>query len=98
MNHTTSGIFGARLAIEMQAAKYVRFGFGADVAYQTPYLLTFADACNPDPSSEDPRLTGRCDQGIINPHHRPVIDLPGQRFRMDGSWRIDFFATATAMF
>ena len=92
------GIFGTRLGIEMQAAEYVRFGFGADVAYITPYFLTFADACNPDASSDSEQLRGACDVGIINPHHRPAIDLPGQRFRMDASWKVDFFATATAMF
>ncbi|MCS6798605.1 MAG: hypothetical protein NZ898_08745 [Myxococcota bacterium] len=89
----------ARVAIEMQAARYVRFALEGAVGGSTSYLLTFADACNPnvDVGDDDPRR-GDCRTGIINPHHRPVIDMPGRRFRMQGELTLDFAATAIAQF
>jgi len=93
------GRFGGRVALEMQAAQYIRFELGAALFYESPYLATYADACNPNvsPSLDDPRM-GTCRNGIINPHHRSAIDLPGQRFKVDGSVTFDFFASATAQF
>jgi hypothetical protein len=86
----------------MQAARYVRFTFGAGLFFTTAHLVTFADACNPnvDPNPDatsDPRA-GRCVRGIINPHHRPVIDLPGERFQLSDILTLDLFAGATATF
>jgi hypothetical protein len=80
------GRFGTSLTLEMRAARYVRFAFGAGVTYMTPHMITFADACNPNVggiASDDSRR-GTCREGIVNPHHRPVIHLPGNRFRVDG--------------
>lgn len=93
------GRVGGRLALEMQAARYVRFELGGALYYTSPYLATFADACNPnvDPSVDDLRQ-GTCRNGIINPHHRSVIDLPGRRFRVAEAVTFDFFASATAQF
>ncbi|MCA9603458.1 MAG: hypothetical protein KC417_15610 [Myxococcales bacterium] len=89
---------GGRFAVEMQAAKYVRFVLGANIAYATPYLLTQADACNADAGdAADPRV-GACRSGIVNPHHRAVIDSPGQRFRMLNELTLDLFASAVAQF
>lgn len=94
------GNVGGRIAIEMQAAQYVRFAFGVDVSHTTSHLLTFADACNPnvDPQGADDPRAGRCRGGIINPHHRIAVDLPGNRFRLDGATTLDIFASATAQF
>jgi hypothetical protein len=94
-------LFRGQLAIEMQAARYVKFAFGGAVSYATPYMITFADACNPGITPTEgmaDRRTGNCRNGIINPHHRPVIDLPGQRFRVQGEVALDLFATAAAQF
>jgi hypothetical protein len=93
------GRVGGRLAFRMQAARYVRFTFGAGVFYETPHLITSTDACNPgvSPQPNDTRM-GRCRTGIINPHHRPVLDLPGSRFRLDGALMVDLFASAVAQF
>jgi hypothetical protein len=93
------GRFGVHAALEMQAARYVRFYFGAAMFFNTPYLLTFTDSCNPnvDQRAGDPRI-GTCRTGIINPHHRPVLDLPGQRFRVEGEITLDFFASGVAQF
>ncbi|MBZ0118920.1 MAG: hypothetical protein K8H88_18120 [Sandaracinaceae bacterium] len=87
------------LGVEMQAARYVKFGLGFAVWYVSPYMITFADACNPNVSAPagDPRI-GTCRTGIINPHHRSAIDLPGQRFRMAEQVRLDLFINAQAMF
>jgi len=100
---------GGRIAVEMQAARYVKFGFAAGLSYTTAHLLSFADACNPniDPVSPgldpdgnalpDPRA-GNCRSGIINPNYRETIDLPGRRFRLDGAMTFDLSATITAQF
>lgn len=99
------GVIGGRFAVEMQAAQYVKFAFGVDVSYTTAHLLTYADACNPnvdpDPPTADGRpdpRQGRCRGGIINPHHRIAVDLPGNRFRLNGATTLDIFASATAQF
>lgn len=91
---------GARVALEMQAAKYVRFELGAGASYSTGHFITFSDACNPDVSpngASDARI-GSCRQGIINPHHRPVLDLPGKRFQLVDDFTFDVFASAVAQF
>lgn len=94
------GRFGGTLYIEMQAARYIRFTAGAGFLWSPPYVLTQADACNPnvDQVGADPRRVGTCRGGIINPHHRPVLDMPGNRFRVEGVWQIDLSFMITAMF
>lgn len=93
--------FGGQLTLEMQAARYVRFALSATLLHTPSYGITIADACNPnvtDPPRGDQRLRGTCRSGIINPHHRPVIDLPGQRFRMASTTQVDLMASVTAQF
>ncbi len=94
-----NGRLGGRLSLEMQAARYVRFQLGGGLYYTTGYLATFTDACNPNvsPGVDDIRQ-GTCRNGIINPHHRSIIDLPGNRFRVESAFTLDFFARATAQF
>ncbi|NOY92952.1 MAG: hypothetical protein GXP55_17345 [Deltaproteobacteria bacterium] len=94
------GEYGMRLAVEMQAARYVRFGFGADLTWITSYIMTFTDACNPNvnPAGADDNRAGSCRGGIINPAHRPAIDTPGNRFRFSNGLRFQLFASATAQF
>lgn len=91
---------GTTLFLEMVAARYVRFSAYAGFMYSPSYVITQADACNPNVSGiadDDPRR-GTCVSGIINPHHRPAIDLPGERFRMRELWQVDLGITATATF
>ncbi len=88
---------GGQITLEMQAARYVRFGVSAAVFHSPSYVLTQADACNPN-ASGDLRMMGSCRTGIINPHHRAAIDLPGQRFRMNSLTQIDLAASVTAQF
>ncbi len=91
---------GGQLGVEVRAARYVRLGASAALWYVQPDLSTFADACNPnvDGSTSDAAHRGTCRSGIINPDHRPVLDLPGQRFRMGEQVRVNVMLTATAMF
>lgn len=91
---------GGMITLEMQAARYVRFSVSTAVYHSPSYTITQADACNPNASGagdDDPRR-GTCRSGIINPHHRPAIDLPGQRFRMEGLTQVDVAASVTAQF
>lgn len=91
---------GLRVGVEVRALRYLRVSLAASLWYVQPYLLTFADACNPnfDRTDDMDYRAGTCRQGIINPHHRPAIDLPGQRFRADEQVRLDVQLGATAMF
>lgn len=91
--------FGGTLAVELQAARYVRFRFGASIERRTKHLLTYTDQCNPnvDPETGDPRI-GTCDQGIINPLHRFTLDFPGRRFYVDGATTWELFVQAQAQF
>ncbi|UJR81948.1 Hypothetical protein I5071_40130 [Sandaracinus amylolyticus] len=89
---------GGQVTLELQAARYVRFGVTTAIFHSPSYGLTQADACNPNASSDDPNRVGTCRSGIINPHHRAVIDLPGQRFRIESLTQIDVAANVTAQF
>jgi hypothetical protein len=91
---------GGRFGLDILAARYVRFEFFAAVFFDTPHFITYADACNPNETptdASDPRA-GTCVRGIINPHHRAALDLPGQRFRLEESLVYDIGAAVTARF
>ncbi len=91
---------GGRLGLEMRAAQLVSFQLGVGVWYIEPHVITFTDACNPNVSDipmTDPRV-GTCRRGIVNPHHRPAIDLPGRTFRQDESVQLDLSFQITGMF
>lgn len=92
--------FGGRLGLAIQAARYIRFAFGGAFTYDAAHMVTFADACNPDvnPSGPEDGRAGNCRSGIINPDHRPVLDLPGRRFRVNEVTTFDLFVSATGMF
>jgi len=83
----------------IQAAKYIRFVLGFGLGYETAYMLTGTDACNPAvrTSSGDPSRGG-CASGTLNPAHRPAIDVAGNRFRLNGEVAFDLNASATAQF
>lgn len=93
--------YGLRLGLEMQAAEYVRFGFGTGLSWITAHAITSADPCNPnasDPSRGETYRGSTCGAGVVNPNHRGTIDLPGRRFWMTGEFVLDLYATATAQF
>jgi hypothetical protein len=90
---------GLETALVMQAAQYVRFRLGFGLAFVSPYLLTNTVRCNADShaANGDPRA-GDCYPNLWNPQYRPVIDLPGQRFRLVDDVVFDLFATAIGQF
>ncbi len=94
------GRIGGSLALAFRAAEHIAFRGAFSFAYETPYFLTYTDACNPNEDPRDPGdpRRGRCRSGIINPHHRAVLDLPGNRFRLNGSWQWGLGIGATGSF
>lgn len=91
---------GAYFAVEMRAARFINFRLSAQLWYVSPYIITYADSCNPnvaDVPRSDPRA-GTCRRGIINPHHRPVLDLVGRSFRVDEQIRSEISFQVTGMF
>jgi len=82
---------GAGLGLSLRAARFVSFRLFGAVRYVQPHVITYTDACNPNVSGispDDPR-TGTCRRGIVNPHHRPILDLPGKTFRVDEAVQIE---------
>ncbi|MCU0674951.1 MAG: hypothetical protein MUE69_19440 [Myxococcota bacterium] len=88
------------VAIEMQAARYVRFHVGATFNWLSEHALTYGDACNASASTSDPNdpRLGGCEDGLLDPHYRGEIDSPGRRFRLDDNLGFDLFVRATAQF
>jgi hypothetical protein len=93
--------YGARLSLDVRAARYVRFMFGTGVSWVTDHLLTAAEACNAD-ARDASRSEGyygtSCGSHASNPAYRASIDAPGRRFWMSGELLVDIFAAATAQF
>lgn len=91
---------GARIGLEMRAARLIRFSLAAALWYIEPYIITYADACNPNVDGDEfgESRRGTCRRGIINPHHRPAIDLPGRQFRVNEQVRLDLSFNVTGMF
>jgi hypothetical protein len=85
----------ARLAMELaaaiQAARYVRFRIGFSLSHLTAHLLTAAAPCAAASSDG-------CSGTAVNTLYRPIIDLPGQRFRLSADLTFDLFASATGQF
>ena len=89
------GTFGGALSLNIQAARYVKFMLGAGIAHDQEHGITMTDACNPDAGVP---VQAPCSRGAPNPDHRPVVDLPGRRFRVEETTIFSFYATGTAMF
>jgi hypothetical protein len=94
--------------VTFQAGEYVKFNLGMGYRYTGSHLITMDQSCNPDFKNDITR-SGACrteasttgtvnSTGIPNPNYRAVIDAPGQRFRVDGSYGIDGWGSATVMF
>lgn len=101
------GIFGGSLGLLVQANEYIKFNGGFGWQYIQAYDVSSADACNPDFSNIEAGQAGRCRgsttaggvkvTGAPNPNHRPVIDLPGRRFRVTESFTYSLWINATLM-
>jgi hypothetical protein len=93
--------YGARLGVDIRAARYVRFALGAGLSWVSAYALTASPACNTS-VHEGGRGTGssgqQCGAHASNPQYRATIDAPGRRFWMTSQLLFDLYATATAQF
>lgn len=76
----------------IQPAKYVKFKLGFNVGHETEHFITKTDQCPADKMLSD----GTCQ--MYNWGHRPAIDTPGYRFRIEETLIWSFFVDAIAMF
>ncbi len=90
------GIYSGRVGLNLQAAQYIKFNLGIAYAFVQEHSLTVTDACNPDANVDVAHVP--CTEGAPNPDHRPEIDLPGRRYRIEDANIFDVFVSATAMF
>ncbi len=99
---------GGKIGATLQAGEYVKFNVGFGLQYDQSHLITAADACNPNFTS-DAGAAGSCHTaaspgqssvvtGIPNPNQRPIIDLPGHRFSSDDTTIIDLWINGVVMF
>lgn len=99
------GAFTVSTAATWQAGEYIKFQVGGALTYTQNHLITQADPCNPNQGGGSVGAAGPCYnpntgavQGVPNPDHRDVLDLPGHRFAVDDSTIIDLFVTGIVMF
>jgi hypothetical protein len=97
------GSFTLSASATFQVGEYVKFTAGTAFSYSQPHLVTAADTCNP--SILDSGQAGPCRnvqtgqvQGVPNPDHHDIIDLPGHRFSVDDTTVVDLFVTGVVMF
>jgi hypothetical protein len=76
----------------IQPAKYVKFKLGFNVGHETEHFITKTDQCPADKMLSD----GTCE--MYNWIHRPEVDGPGRRFRLEQTVMWSFFVDAIAMF
>lgn len=84
--------FYGTLFAMIQPAKYVKFKLGVNVGHETEHFITKTDQCPADQMISD----GTC--AIYNWGHRPEIDSPGRRFRLEKTVMWSLFIDAIAMF
>jgi len=96
------GSFTVSAAATWQAGQYIKFTVGSAFTYAQPHLVTAADTCNPNFTGSTGQ-SGPCSlngtvQGVPNPDHRDIIDLPGHRFSVDDTEIIDLWIMGIVMF
>ncbi|HET6283435.1 MAG TPA: hypothetical protein VFH73_20930, partial [Polyangia bacterium] len=75
-------IFGGDVGLNVQVGRYVRFRGLFGLAVDMPHFITFAGA------GVDTNNDGRVDSNSpaeANPVYREAIDLPGRRFKVEGT-------------
>jgi hypothetical protein len=84
---------GADIAFQAQIGPYVRFRTGFEYSRDQGHYVTGEDIGKPM------NATGRVmDANEFNPAYRPIIDLPGRRFRVEDINLFNFYLSAQAMF
>ncbi len=107
------GDYELRGQLTWQASKFVKFDMGAAWRIIQEHFITHDQACNPDVTNQLVR-SGPCKQpdslqagesgvawkagGLPNPHHRKVINEPGQRFKVETSNGVRAWFRASVMF
>jgi len=98
------GAFTVSSSATWQTGPYIKFTLGAGLTYAQSHLITAADVCTPNGNS-NPAAAGPCVeqstgvvQGVPNPDHRDIIDLPGHRFSVDDTMIVDLYAMGVVMF
>jgi hypothetical protein len=98
------GSFTLSASATWQAGEYVKFTLGGGLTYAQSHLITAADVCTPNGNTSI-ALAGPCIdqttkqvQGVPNPDHRDIIDLPGHRFSVDDTTIVDLYAMGIVMF
>ncbi len=86
------GEFFGRLVLSIQPAKYVKFNVGLKMGHQSEHFITKTDQCPAGSVGAD----GTC--ATYNPGHRPEIDEPGRRFRVEDTFVWSLFLDAIAQF
>jgi hypothetical protein len=94
-------------AVTWQAGEYIKFNAGFGLGFNGSHLITAADPCNPNFSS-NASIAGPCHTsssngsytttGIPNPNSRTVIDSPGNRFSADNTVITSLWLSAVVMF
>ena len=81
------------LELLVRAARYVRFRFGLGISAATAHLITGASPCAAAVTS-----SGTCEGGQDNPSYQPIIDRPGNRFRITDIIGVSLSASAAGQF
>ncbi|HEX3345003.1 MAG TPA: hypothetical protein VHS09_10550 [Polyangiaceae bacterium] len=96
------GSFTLSSSATWQAGAYIKFTAGAGLTYAQSHLITAADVCTPNgntnPGAAGPCVQNGLVQGVPNPDHRDIIDLPGHRFSIDDTLIVDLYAMGVVMF
>lgn len=102
------GIYTFSTEFTWQAGEYVKFGLGGAYTLVQSHFISFDQPCNPDIDNKRLSEAGPCKSttatgaatptGVPNPNYRPVIGVPGRRFKVDDSYAFDAWINATVMF
>jgi hypothetical protein len=96
------GSFTLSSSLTWQAGQYVKFTAGGGFTYVQSHLVTGADECTPNGNTSigpaGPCLQNGTVNGVPNPDHRDIIDLPGHRFAVDDSTIVDLYLMGVVMF
>jgi hypothetical protein len=92
--------YGGQVSLEVQAARYVRFGLGSWLQWATDHTITGRDPCRgPDRGNTATAADGRvCSGGKPDARERGVIDAVGRRFVLRDQLLLGVYAQATATF
>lgn len=85
--------FFGKIDVAIQPAKYVKFKLGYQIGHKSEHFITKTDQC---PAGSVDSSTGVCAK--YNPGHRPELDQPGARFRVEKTLVWSLFLDATAQF